>query len=824
MIQNADDASATEVEFLLDLTHHGTEFLIHPDVAKYQGPALYAWNNSVFDADDWEGIRNIGDSWKEMEVLKVGRFALGFISVYHLTGINIHYSYEDIFYITFNVLDFPCILSNDNVLLLDPHMVIDNTGGLLIGLEEFATHESVKSQLNCFKDYFGYDGGGCYNGTIFRFPLRTGEYETSLPKNVYDSNKVLEKLFGPFKQEVENCLLFMKSLNVIKVSVKEAPGAVRLLYSAEINPEFRDSLRRHRLEMCEFIIAKKYLITSSCYISIFPVTLIESDLNRTLSIWLVINILGLIDSGISDTYLPWVSIAIPLPHSQQTLHSIACRHCWSMEFVDINRLFDLIDIHLPTILLSSEVTDFEGSLFCFLPIAASSKFPFHVQGYFALSTNRRSIKWPRYDDSGLEPCWNRRLVQSLGTICYAVLIHISVNRLHCRGSSALAYKLFSCLPPASEHDQLQAVMHKGALSIMQGRALVCARADAKWVSLESAYFLPSPFSKHSIPCEELCGDFLTALSQPVVEVPSDVAQVLLEYSFLRDRVVPQIVSPHIIRQFLIGFKGKECLTDFLRNRDSVCSLLQVVLSDIYEYNTVSILDGIQLIPICNSELPKTFDSQLNKKFYIYERPLDFIKLFPGLESNFIEPSLPPAIHASLLKLSRTLRINLTDISNIRTDPRFFFKFLNCSMQQYFNTKSVVKWTPGANGQPEKNWIESVWKFINKDKGIIDVLKQNKLPILPKQNVSSPEIDLLPLPLHAPPTPYMKLSSTTHSRSRDCWMLAGAISVIRTHFWENITNSSLNRCQRGFSLFYVSLIFEIISLKNCSKLTIKLDKL
>ena len=87
MIQNADDAGASEVEFLLDETIHGTDRLIHPDLAKYQGAALYVWNNGVFEEEDWEGIRNIGESGKEKQVLKVGRFALGFISVYHLTGL-----------------------------------------------------------------------------------------------------------------------------------------------------------------------------------------------------------------------------------------------------------------------------------------------------------------------------------------------------------------------------------------------------------------------------------------------------------------------------------------------------------------------------------------------------------------------------------------------------------------------------------------------------------------------------------------------------------------------------------------------------------------
>ena len=74
------------MKFLLDETSHSTNQLISQSVAKYQGPALYAWNNGVFQEEDWDGIQDVGDSWKEKKLLKVGRFALGFISVYHLTG------------------------------------------------------------------------------------------------------------------------------------------------------------------------------------------------------------------------------------------------------------------------------------------------------------------------------------------------------------------------------------------------------------------------------------------------------------------------------------------------------------------------------------------------------------------------------------------------------------------------------------------------------------------------------------------------------------------------------------------------------------------
>ncbi len=51
-----------------------------------QGPALYAYNNALFEEKDWIGIRMLQDSIKEKDPMKVGRFGLGFKSVLHITG------------------------------------------------------------------------------------------------------------------------------------------------------------------------------------------------------------------------------------------------------------------------------------------------------------------------------------------------------------------------------------------------------------------------------------------------------------------------------------------------------------------------------------------------------------------------------------------------------------------------------------------------------------------------------------------------------------------------------------------------------------------
>ena len=51
-----------------------------------QGPALYAHNNARFTEEDWMGIRLVCDSIKVEDPMKVGRFGLGFKSVFHMTG------------------------------------------------------------------------------------------------------------------------------------------------------------------------------------------------------------------------------------------------------------------------------------------------------------------------------------------------------------------------------------------------------------------------------------------------------------------------------------------------------------------------------------------------------------------------------------------------------------------------------------------------------------------------------------------------------------------------------------------------------------------
>lgn len=86
IIQNADDAGATAVHFYLDSRRHGTDYLVEPKLATFQGPSLLAYNDAVFTDDDWQSIQDLQQSVKTKDPFKVGKFGIGFNSVYHITG------------------------------------------------------------------------------------------------------------------------------------------------------------------------------------------------------------------------------------------------------------------------------------------------------------------------------------------------------------------------------------------------------------------------------------------------------------------------------------------------------------------------------------------------------------------------------------------------------------------------------------------------------------------------------------------------------------------------------------------------------------------
>lgn len=83
-----DDAGARDFKLILDLRQHGTESVVGPGMAKYQGPSIIAYNSAKFQDADFQSIQRIGDSLKKVRERRCWRcwrcFIIDFIFIYYL--------------------------------------------------------------------------------------------------------------------------------------------------------------------------------------------------------------------------------------------------------------------------------------------------------------------------------------------------------------------------------------------------------------------------------------------------------------------------------------------------------------------------------------------------------------------------------------------------------------------------------------------------------------------------------------------------------------------------------------------------------------------
>lgn len=81
LLQNGDDAGATEIEYVLDTASYSSGPFLYDALQAYHGPALLVRNNSVFTDEDFKSLSSVGDSRKRHDAGATGKFGLGFNSV-----------------------------------------------------------------------------------------------------------------------------------------------------------------------------------------------------------------------------------------------------------------------------------------------------------------------------------------------------------------------------------------------------------------------------------------------------------------------------------------------------------------------------------------------------------------------------------------------------------------------------------------------------------------------------------------------------------------------------------------------------------------------
>ena len=199
LVQNADDAEATEVNILYDGRQHTTDKLLFKGMAASHGPALVVHNNATFTDDDFVNITKLAGATKKDKPLKIGKFGVGFCSVYHIT-------------------DVPSFVSGEWLYIFDP--TLNHLKGVVMNenqpgkrVKYSSKFISKSKQLVPYENLFQFSPSESYNGTMFRFPFRT--HASQISSTIYTKSMV-DVLKSDITKSGKKILLFLSNVRKLK--------------------------------------------------------------------------------------------------------------------------------------------------------------------------------------------------------------------------------------------------------------------------------------------------------------------------------------------------------------------------------------------------------------------------------------------------------------------------------------------------------------------------------------------------------------------------------------------------------------------------------
>ena len=337
--------------------------------------------------------------------------------------------------------DLPSIVSGSQIGVIDPHeKYFSDESGKRTGhrwrlKEDRDIINSIPDQfqpykeiLDCTEDTFKQ---GSYSGTLFRFPLR--REPSKLSQTLYTTPKV-HTLFESFEADAHLILLFLQYLESVELFVREETDSdARKTFQVRITNDTLQLVREKRSEF-QSKISLGELLSEAVRVT-YPITIEAITYSKGMQStsgrhsFLVTNyfcgreISSEFRTLASDqdlSYLPLVGIAMELPERP-----------------------------------GQETPDMKGHVFCFLPLPVQKTsltgLPVHINGFFALSQNRRYIKTPTAEQEDLaekegQPLtdksllWNQCLLQEAIPKAYASLLLDARDEQNYNVQSEAVYK------------------------------------------------------------------------------------------------------------------------------------------------------------------------------------------------------------------------------------------------------------------------------------------------------------------------------------------------------------------------------------------------
>ena len=504
--------------------------------------------------------------------------------------------------------DLPVIISENFCGFLEPHEEIwRNESGKGFKLK-YLTRVCPDS-LTPYNNICGFSKSqASFNGkTILRFPLRKKESKISKKEC---SISELKKLIETLKSEAKCLLLFLRSVRSIEViEISSFFGKHNSLFKVVISPDdaYSHSIQQQSLleQVKSSFMGPSPLFVRKVIQEKFHFRIeIQGEGNHRPSVheWLVIHRVGSEDLDVLEAasrqhVLPWVGAAYELGE-----HSSSASN---------------------------------GRIFCFLPLPIENTAPFsvHVNGTFAISSNRRTLKWEsveRYNDP--EATWNKLLVERCISKCYAQLIF---EILKIPGVSP--NMVYSCWPsnPIVRDSPWKGMLTPLFNDILTHDSVVFTGANGgQWIQLNDAIFVP--YVSNNKQFKQIVVSVLIASGCKLVQIPShnlDAVEIFFGQNI-------RFLSPSVTKSVL----AKNTVTYEYLTRNDKLDLLKYCLSDkIYRD-----LQTLKLLPLANGSFAK-FEFAHSKNVYICCTEIPRT-LLPGVEHLFVDliredPDLQKMLHA-----------------------------------------------------------------------------------------------------------------------------------------------------------------------------------
>ena len=706
LVQNADDAQATEICFIKDPRYHPKERIFEDSWQPLQGPALCVYNNRPFTRADIDGIQNLGEGSKGSDPCKTGEYGVGFNAVYHLT-------------------DAPSFISKggdvgDVLLVFDPDCRYAPGASSEKPGRMFKVSEKLQKDFSdVFRCYLGelerFSGD---NTTIFRFPLRSEEMaiESKISSRAVTLEK-LDRMMEELKRELFEVLLFVDNVKKITLcEVEKKSGKLVNDYTMEVTLTKEDEEKRKEFatvikEFGNLIKQGQILRTDRPFAKVSYMLKITDNCGKEEK-WLIAQQVGFqgdVKSTIVDAFKKQKLGMLPRG-------GVAC-------------------------LLEKEYLEFpvqrRNKAFCFLPLPLETNLPVHINGHFALDHESRRNLWrDEAGHVGYRSDWNNALLEDVVASCYIDML-VEVKKLLGFGPKRSTKNkvlgkiriLESLFPQEPTTDHYWETLVDSVYQEMDNRKLnllpvVRHSAQRGRSSVNVTWLPPTGMGKQKVFFNNLAdaGPFAKIPEKDTEEAVNKRRQkferMLLRSgfnlvafsmkthdSFQRSGVVTSCISAGDLLEFYGTFGSHDPLCTI---GPIPCNVSKTVFED--EYGVKLVLsfckeadDFLEKLP--GLPLLLTQDNCLQSFSNLYPKFLSRFKdLLPGSPQIFLHEE----IDWKLFCTSDTSK--LTVLKSLDADA-FATNLAETLPREIYGKSSYVQWSPAQKGVPNQRWICKVWEFL-----------------------------------------------------------------------------------------------------------------